>query len=83
MAHIIHVGNSLGIRIPKAILQQLGFTEKTSLAFHVTEQGLLIAPDKQVREGWTEQFKTTKKGVPESLLIDDITNAFDRDEWEW
>jgi antitoxin MazE len=83
MAHIIHIGNSFGVRIPKAIIQQLGFEENMDLIFKVTKEGLLISPEKQAREGWVEKFKPSKKGVKEPLLSGDFSNEFDKDEWEW
>jgi antitoxin MazE len=84
MTHLIHVGNSMGVRIPRAIISQLGFKEDTPLEFKVTEEGLLITPVCQAREGWVEAFKAAKKRRKEPLLIDDdISNQFDSDEWEW
>lgn len=83
MPHLIQVGNSLGLRIPKALLQQVGFKEDTNLVFNVTSKGLLISPEKQPREGWEEKFKTTKKSSKEKIILSEITNEFDRDEWKW
>ena len=84
MAHLSHIGNSLGVRIPKAIILQVGFTEETTLAFRVTEEGLLLSPVRQAREGWEEAFKTASKSKKERLLLsDDLENSFDADEWKW
>ena len=66
MTHLIHVGNSLGVRIPKAIIAQVGFKEDTSLVFKITEEGLLISSLKGAREGWGEAFKEAKN---ESFLM--------------
>ncbi len=83
MTHLIHIGNSLGVRIPKAIIQQLGFKENMDLVFKVTENGLLISPKKQAREGWEEKFKTLKRREKRQFLSGDFSNDFDRDECEW
>lgn len=81
MTHLIHVGNSLGVRIPKAILAQLGFKEYTNLEFKVTQEGLLISPTRHSREGWKEVFDEAQK---EHLLMGEkIVNEFDENEWEW
>lgn len=81
MTHLIPVGNSLGIRIPKAIIIQVGFKEEMELELKVVEEGLLIAPVHPSRKGWAEAFKEGKK---EDLLMGDkITNKFDEEEWEW
>ena len=83
MAHIIHIGNSFGIRIPKRIIQQVGFKENTDLVFKVTEEGLLISPEKQARAGWEQKFKSSKKGVKKPSLLGEFSNEFDKDEWTW
>ena len=49
MTHLIRIGNSFGVRIPKAIIQQIGFKENMNLVFKVTEEGLLISSEKQAQ----------------------------------
>lgn len=84
MSHLIHVGNSLGVRIPKGIIAQAGFTEETLFAFKVIEDGLLLAPISQARKGWAQAFKPSRKARKEPLLLGgEIVNKFDKDEWEW
>lgn len=83
MAHIVHIGNSFGVRIPKAILEQVGFKEDTNLIFSATNKGLLISPEKKPREGWEDKFKLSKKQPEEPLLMEDISNEFDEGEWKW
>ncbi|MDR3624641.1 MAG: AbrB/MazE/SpoVT family DNA-binding domain-containing protein [Chlamydiales bacterium] len=83
MAHIIHIGNSLGVRIPKTIIQQVGFKEDMDLIFKVTEEGLLISPKKQTRDGWEQKFKSSTKGLKQPSLLGDFSNEFDKDEWQW
>lgn len=84
MTHLIHVGNSFGVRIPKVIINQVGFKEDTKLAFKITKEGLLISPIRENRGGWDEAFKTAgndQKDIP--LFGEDIVNEFDKDEWVW
>jgi antitoxin MazE len=83
MTHLIHVGNSLGVRIPKAIIAQMGVDETTPLSLKITREGLLIAPAKHGREGWAEAFQKAEKESPEPLLMGDFANKFDEEEWEW
>jgi antitoxin component of MazEF toxin-antitoxin module len=81
MTRLIHVGNSLGIRIPKALITKLRFQEDTELEFTVTAKGLLISPIHAPREGWKEAFTNAQE---EPLLLGDIlTNEFDKSEWVW
>ena len=80
MAHLVHIGNSLGIRIPKAIINQVGFKEETVLEFKVVAGGILISAVRFYRKGWLEAFK---KGRNEELLMGEkINNIFDAEEWE-
>ena len=39
-------GNSLGIRLPQAIAQQVGFTEGASIAISVEGNKIVLAPTK-------------------------------------
>ncbi|MBA3238237.1 MAG: hypothetical protein H0T62_07830 [Parachlamydiaceae bacterium] len=57
MPHLIHIGNSLGVRIPKALITQVGFNENIDLVFKVTDEGLLISVSGDIRQGWTEAFE--------------------------
>ncbi len=83
MVHIIHIGNSFGIRIPKTVIQQVGFKENMELVLKVTKEGLLISPEKRAREGWEQKFKSPIKEPKKPSLLGDFPNEFDRDEWEW
>lgn len=84
MAHLIHVGNSLGVRIPKNLIAQLGITEESQLAFKVTNEGLLISPIRSSRQGWAESFKYGGKPRKDTLVMGEkIINKFDQEEWEW
>lgn len=83
MAHIIQIGNSLGVRIPKAVIQQVGFKENTDLVFKVTKEGLLISSQKQAREGWEQKFNSPKRRTKKSSLLGEFANEFDKDEWKW
>ncbi len=89
MAHIVHIGNSFGVRIPKAIILQLGFTEATDLVFSITEGGLLISPEKRVREDWEQKFTPSGKRKSPSRkrkspsFSGEFSNEFDNEEWQW
>ena len=83
MTHLIRIGNSFGVRIPQAIIQQIGFKKDMNLVFKVTEEGLLISSDKQVREGWEQKFSSPEKKLKDPLLMGEFQNEFDKEEWEW
>lgn len=55
MATLIKIGNSQGVRIPKAIIEQASLENK-ELEFKVVEEGLLIQAIREPRKGWKEKF---------------------------
>ena len=55
MTTLIRIGNSQGIRIPKAVIKQARLENK-QLEFKIIDDGLLIQPVKKNREDWKEQF---------------------------
>ena len=52
---LVRIGNSQGIRIPKALLQRYGFS--TSLVLEETEQGILLRKKREDKLSWEETFK--------------------------
>ena len=52
---IIPIGNSKGIRLPKAILQKYGFSE--TLLLEETEQGILLRSIETPKLSWEETFR--------------------------
>ena len=75
---ITRIGNSRGIRIPKAILKQCGFTDTAQVV--IKNSQLILSPSK-VRVGWNEQF--AKLNTADSEVITDMNNEWDEDEWQW
>ena len=63
MAHIIKIGNSQGIRIPKPIIE-LTNLEGQELEFTVLNEGLLITTEKKPRTGW--RLKSNRENVKTS-----------------
>jgi len=51
-ASLVKIGNSQGIRLPKAIIEQAGLTEELDL--EVSGQSLIIRAFKQPRDAWAE-----------------------------
>ena len=84
MATLIRVGNSQGVRIPKALVEQAQLGNK-ELVFQVVDDGLLIRPVKRPRQGWKEQFDQVFH-AQESDSADqewlDAPLSADED-WEW
>ena len=82
-ARVVKVGNSKGVRIPKAILEQLGLDDEVELS--VSGNQLVIRPGKRPRADWDEQFKLMASRGDDRLLDDQAvsTTQWDADEWQW
>jgi antitoxin MazE len=76
---IVRVGNSRGIRIPKAIIEQCQFGEEVNL--EVRNQKVVISPVTPTRAGWSEAFQ--KLGDPGAIEDNGFSNEWDAQEWEW
>jgi antitoxin MazE len=60
MTHLVKIGNSHGIRIPKPLIEQAQLEGK-DLQLQIVEGGLLITPKKGARTGWKEAIENTLK----------------------
>ena len=79
--NIVQIGNSRGIRIPKALLEQVGL--KGELELVPDGNQLILRPVARPRKGWAKAFKEMAERGDDALLIGDIQNDFDDNEWEW
>ncbi|MDY0219705.1 MAG: AbrB/MazE/SpoVT family DNA-binding domain-containing protein [Desulfobacterium sp.] len=84
MTTLIKIGNSHGIRIPKAIIEQARLKDK-KLEFKITDDGLLIKPVKNSRKGWKEQFDKALKSQKTSEIDQEWLDAplVEEDGGEW
>ena len=78
---VISIGNSKGLRIPKAILIQCGIQDMVDL--RVTDGGLMISPIKKLRAGWEEAIQRDPPDCGEFADMQTPGNAFDAREWTW
>ncbi len=80
MTMLTKIGNSQGVRIPKAIVKQ-AHLENADIEFEVTKDGLLLKPtNKTPRSGWEEAIRN-------SLHVEDLDEFVEIDldlkDWEW
>jgi antitoxin MazE len=82
-ARVIKIGNSQGLRIPKAILEQTGIMDDVEI--EVEKNRIIIRPVKNARAGWDKAFKTMGEKGDDNPLSDetDISNSWDEEEWHW
>ncbi|MCB0061031.1 MAG: AbrB/MazE/SpoVT family DNA-binding domain-containing protein [Caldilineaceae bacterium] len=79
---IIPIGNSQGIRIPKALFQQLGVTDEVTLEAQAGQ--LIIRPLTTARNGWDEQFQAMAAAGNDQLLDEELLlTEWEENEWPW
>ena len=79
--HLIRIGNSLGIRLPKAIIEQCQF--KDEIDAEIEDGKLILSLPKQSRQGWDEAFKAMAHNGDDALLDQDFSLMSDEKEWKW
>lgn len=69
-ASVVKIGNSKGIQIPKAILEECHIAEDVDLS--IDEGNIIIkALMSKPRDGWERQFKEMSARNEDNLLIPD------------
>ncbi len=85
MTSLIKIGNSQGIRLPKAIIKQ-AHLENATLEFEVLENGLLIKPlHPSSRKDWEDNIKNIlhAQGHDDEALLRDLLDDSDLDDAQW
>jgi len=77
---LIQIGNSKGVRLPKAVLDELGNFSVADL--QVKDGSLVITPKHNPRQGWKEKFEGFGQGQDEKELLMDFGNDGD-EELTW
>jgi antitoxin MazE len=82
-AHIVRIGNSQGIRIPKPFLDQTGIKDDVDL--EVDKTSIIIRPISNPRSDWDHAFKTMAQSGDDGLIDgnDNISHSWDDEEWQW
>lgn len=82
-AHIVKIGNSQGIRIPKPLLDQTGI--KDDVEIEVDKTQIIIRPISHPRSGWDNAFRNMAENGDDSLIggNDNIAHSWDEKEWQW
>lgn len=80
-ASIVRIGNSRGIRLPKAVLDQCHFDDTVEL--QVEGNRLVVCSPKRPRSGWDEAFHDMRRHGDDALLDAESRSAFDEADWKW
>ncbi len=71
---VVKIGNSRGIRIPRALLEQAGLTENVELS--VQGDKLIIQSARQPRRGWDAQFARMAEVGDDQLLDQAVSTCW-------
>jgi len=80
-SHLVRIGNSRGVRIPKVWLEQLDWGDEVELA--VEDDCLVIRSARRPRQGWEEQFRTMHERGDDRVVESYPPTVWDEQEWEW
>ena len=80
-ARLVRIGNSRGVRLPKAIIAQAGLTEEVELG--VRDGAVVIARATSARLGWADAARQMRQRDEDLLLDPPVPTLFDEKEWEW
>ena len=80
-AHIVRIGNSRGIRLPKTLLQEAQLEDEVELQ---AEPGrILISKTAKPRAGWADAAQRMRERDEDRLLDPPTSTRFDKEEWKW
>jgi antitoxin MazE len=80
-AKLIRIGNSRGLRIPKAMLEQGRFGDVVEL--EMQRDRLIVKPIVSARQGWEQAFQAMATAADDLLLDVGTATQWDETEWEW
>ena len=80
-ATLVRIGNSRGVRIPKAVLEQTGLRDEVEM--EVRGSQLIIRSPHRPRAGWDEAFAAMALRGDDALLDQTRPTKWDESEWEW
>ena len=76
--HIVPIGNSLGLRLPKAVLTALHLVRASELSITVQADSIVLTPVRAPRAGCAAAFAAAPAAADESLWGEvPLTEAWD------
>jgi antitoxin MazE len=78
---IVRIGNSRGIRVPKAVLEQAQLPVEVEL--HARPGRLVVVGVKRPRDGWAAAARAMHERGEDALLDPPRPTKFDDEQWEW
>lgn len=80
--NIIRIGNSRGLRLPKAVLRHCRLEDTVEL--EVEDDRVVIRSARKARSGWDEAFtEMAARGDDALLNAGALPTEWDKREWRW
>ena len=79
--HVIRIGNSRGVRIPKVWLEQLDLNDEVEMSIQADR--LVIRSARRPRVDWEDRFIAMHACGDDRPPEDFPTSSWDKQEWEW
>ncbi len=77
---VIKIGNSKGIRLSKTLLDKYNIQDTVEV---ILEKGqIVIKPLSRPRKGWEKAFKKMSENGDDRLLINDVFDDENLEEWK-
>ena len=80
-AKLVQIGNSKGVRLPKAVIEQCKLEEEVEL--EVRNDQVVIRSAIRPRAGWAESYQAMHEYSDDMLLDGEVRTTWDDEEWEW
>ena len=77
---VIKIGNSKGIRLSKTLLDRYNIKDTVDL---IMDKGqIILKPISNPRKGWDKAFEKMTKNGDDNLLIEDVFEDENPEEWK-
>jgi len=77
---LVAIGNSKGVRIPKAFIKQCRLTREIDI--DIRDSTIVISSPQGPRAGWKQAFEQMARQGDDTLL-DPVATAWENEDWQW
>lgn len=77
---VIPIGNSKGIRLTKNLIEKYNIGNAVEIS--LKKDYFVVKPKKEVRKGWEKAFKKMHESKDDKLIIPDIFDDENFNEWK-
>ena len=77
---IISIGNSKGIRLTKTLIEK--YNIKDTMELVLEKSYIILKPKTSPRKGWEKSFKKMHENGDDNLLMSDVFEDENFDEWK-